>query len=94
MDEMEELQQRIAAGLDRLEEKMDKLEEQKDKAEDKLREIRNWCDAYPLQVFPEPDLALAKRLLKTGGITLDAVSASSMRHVLVGIKKIIDGTEA
>lgn len=58
--------------------------------EEKLASIRTWCDAYPLAVFPEPDLKKARELLEAGGMTLDAVSASSMRHVLKGIREIID----
>lgn len=57
---------------------------------DKLARIRRWCDAYPLDIFPEPDLKRAASLLKAGGLTLDAVSASMARHVLDGIRKIID----
>jgi len=58
--------------------------------QEKLRDIRLWCDAYPLSIFPEPDLKLARKLLEAGGLTLDAVSASAMRHVLEGIRKILD----
>jgi hypothetical protein len=58
--------------------------------EEKLWEIRKWCDAYPLSVFPEPDFKRARELLEAGGMTLDAISASNMRHVLDGIRKIID----
>lgn len=58
---------------------------------EKLAAIRKWCDAYPLEVFPEPDMAYAAALLAHGGITVDAISASAMRHVLDGVRKIIDG---
>jgi hypothetical protein len=61
---------------------------------DALESIRSWCDAYPLQIFPEPDLRRARELLEAGGMTLDAISASSMRHVLKGIKEIIDARKA
>ena len=47
-----------------------------------------WGKAYPLSVFTEPDLKKAHELLKAGGMTLDAVSASAMRHVLKGVVKI------
>lgn len=57
----------------------------------KLETIRRWCDAYPVEVFPEPDMRKAHELLKAGGMTLDAVSASNMRRVLDGIRTIIDG---
>jgi hypothetical protein len=47
-----------------------------------LEEIIQWSKAYPLTVFPEPDLEKAHALLKAGGMTLDAISASNMRHVI------------
>ena len=52
-----------------------------------IQRARDWCKAYPLAVFPEPDLKLAAKVLKDAGLTLDAVSASAMRHVLTGIVK-------
>lgn len=59
-------------------------------AVDALTEIENWTKAYPLEVFPEPDFERARQLLEAGGITLDAVSASNMRHVINGVKGIVD----
>jgi len=53
------------------------------------QEILNWINAYPLDLFPEPDLKKAAKVLKENGMTLDAISASNMRHVLDGIEKII-----
>ena len=58
--------------------------------QDKLQKIINWVDAYPLDIFPEPDFKKAARVLKQNGMTLDSISASNMRHVLKGIKDIID----
>ena len=60
-------------------------------ADDKLTMIENWCKAYPLDMFPEPDLKRAATILKAHGMRLDEISASNMRHVLTGIQKIIDG---
>ena len=60
-------------------------------AEEKLRRIREWCDAYPQEVFPEPNLRRAEMVLKDHGISLASISASNMRHVLDGVRKIIDG---
>lgn len=54
-----------------------------------LARIVAWCDAYPLKTFPEPDWAKAAELLRAGGMTLDAISASNMRHVLEGVRRII-----
>jgi len=59
--------------------------------DDVLRKIKDWCRAYPLEVFPEPDLKKAAKVLKEAGMTLDSISASNMRHVLKGIQKIIEG---
>lgn len=56
---------------------------------EKLHRIEVWADAYPLSVFPEPDFKHVRELLESGGITLDSVSASNMRHVLQGIKSIL-----
>jgi hypothetical protein len=53
-----------------------------------LESIVRWSEAYPLEVFPEPDLVRARALLEAGGITLDAVSAYAMRHVVDGVGKI------
>lgn len=53
-----------------------------------LHKIVQWADAYPLDIFPEPDWPKAAELLKAGGITLDAVSAHCMRHVIEGVGKI------
>ena len=51
-------------------------------------DIVAWGNAYPVSIFPEPDLEQAHELLKAGGMTLDAVSASAMRRVLKGVIKI------
>jgi hypothetical protein len=53
-----------------------------------LLRIMQWSEAYPLDVFPEPDLKRAHELLQVGGITLGAVSASMARHVISGVGKI------
>ena len=54
-----------------------------------LTQIEAWCDAYPLKTFREPDWAKAAKVLKENGMTLDGISASAMRHVLDGIRRII-----
>ena len=67
-----------------------KLEAQLEAVRDPAERIKQWCEAYPLDIFPEPDLKLAHKTLKSVGLTLDAVSASAMRHVLKGITGYID----
>ena len=59
---------------------------------ERLREaheyIIDWCEAYPVSVFPEPDFKKAASVLKAAGMTLDAISASNFRHCLKGVGKI------
>lgn len=55
---------------------------------DAMRLIQQWSEAYPLDVFPEPDLKQAHAVLKEHGMTLDAISAHVMRHALRGVGRI------
>lgn len=55
---------------------------------DALEELKQWADAYPTKVFPEPDLARASAILSRGGMSLDVISASNMRHVLTRVAQI------
>ena len=53
-----------------------------------IEKIIQWSEAYPLDVFPEPDFKKARKLLKDGGMTIDGISASNMRHVITEVAKI------
>ena len=64
------------------------MTDREEKLEEALHQIMTWSEAYPLDVFPEPDMAYARTLLARGGITLDAVSAKCMRHVVEGVGEI------
>lgn len=64
------------------------LEDRIDTLEEALRRIVEWCAAYPVEIFPEPDWVKVRALLEAGGITLGSVAASNMRHVLDGINVI------
>ena len=55
-----------------------------------LLRIDNWAKAYPLDIFPEPDFKKAAEVLKAAGLSLDAISASNMRHVINGVKNIAE----
>jgi hypothetical protein len=66
--------------------------------EEALHRIVQWSEAYPLDIFPEPDWEQARWALQEYGITLDAISAHCMRHVIEGVGKIArealdDGTD-
>lgn len=67
----------------------------RDKAENletTLQRIKDWCRAYPVDLFPEPDFKKARQALEENGISLDDISASNMRHVLSGIQTLINET--
>ncbi len=72
----------------RADEKINALQDRIDELEEAMLHIISWSEAYPLKIFPEPDLKKCAELLNAGGITLDAVSASCMRHVVTGVGKI------
>lgn len=62
--------------------------EREERLEAALEEIEQWSHAYPLAVFPKPDLKKARRLLEAGGMTLDGISADAMRHVITRVGQI------
>lgn len=51
-----------------------------------MSSITDWCDAYPLDEFPELDMQEVRG--KLGDSLLSRLSAYNMRHVLKGIKEI------
>jgi cyanate lyase len=85
-EELEELQ----LTQKRYKKTIEKLETDNERMYDALQKIASWQKAYPLDVFPEPDLKRAHEILKVAGMTLDAISASNMRHVLSNLKEIVD----
>ena len=59
--------------------------------EEKLFKIEQWCNAYPVKIFPElakQDFAKIHKILKGSGYTLDRITASNFRYILKGIAKI------
>ncbi|MEY9235457.1 chromosomal replication initiation ATPase DnaA [Bradyrhizobium japonicum] len=67
-----------------------RLEDRVEELNGALGKIAQWAKAYPLDVFPEPDLVKAHALLEAGGITLDSISTHCMRHVIEGVGQIAD----
>jgi hypothetical protein len=65
-------------------------EAEREKYEDLLHRIKSWAQAYPLSIFPEPDFKKAHEVLTANGMTLDAISASNMRHVITQVQKMVD----
>jgi hypothetical protein len=56
--------------------------------EDALNEIMHWALAYPVTVFPEPDMEKARVALEPTGITMDALYGTWARHLLKGVGEI------
>ncbi len=55
-----------------------------------IQKLTAWRDqAYPLEVFPEPDMQRARMLLAAGGVTMDTVGAHIMRFALSRVCEIL-----
>lgn len=92
-DEIARLQGLLAYGTDtdayhKLRNENERQAVEIDRLELALHSIESWSRAYPLSVFPEPDLKKAAAVLKANEMTLDAISAHCMRHVVEGVGKI------
>jgi len=59
-----------------------------DLLQEALQRILDWSNAYPIDVFPEPCWERAHEVLKSHGMSLAAISAHNMRHVIEGVGKI------
>lgn len=68
-------------GVDERDAKIERLE-------NAMHQIEAWAKAYPLAVFPEPDWVKAHEVLQAAGMTIDAISASNMRHVIIRVVEI------
>ena len=66
------------------------LQERVAELEERHRQVIDWCNAYPLDIFSEPDMKRVHVVLKDNGMTLDGVSASNFRHVLEGVRRILE----
>jgi hypothetical protein len=51
--------------------------------------LEQWCNAYPVDIFGDPDYSKVNQVLSEHGITLDSVPADIFRHVLQHVKEII-----
>ena len=79
---MTKLEEDLARKLFDWQDKCQALKKRIQELEAALERIDNWAKAYPLKAFPEPDFKKVAEVLKAAGLSLDAVSASNMRHVI------------
>ena len=66
------------------------LDAENDRLRNLFRRLGIWQRAYPLDVFPKPDLKKAHEVLKANDMTLDAIRADTMRDMLGGIEGIVE----
>ncbi|MFA5168948.1 MAG: hypothetical protein WC530_10520 [Candidatus Omnitrophota bacterium] len=76
----------VAEYLGAMQNKINDLEARGDKLETALHKIKDWSDAYQIEVFPEPNWNEVKD--KLGDKLLTRVSASNMRHAIKGAGNI------
>jgi len=67
---------------------IERLNDRVDELAEGLRKIVSWSEAYPLDIFPEPDFKKAHEVLRANEMTIDAISASVARHTVEGVGKI------
>lgn len=66
----------------RTDQRIEELEAENERLTDILTKLRTWINAYPVDIFPEPDLKKAAKVLKDNDMTLDSISASNFRFLL------------
>ena len=88
-DEIIEYVETLQEAYDSLAQQLSTANDDLEIAVDALEDVSNWAKAYPLDIFPEPDFKRVRELLEVGGITLDSVSSSNMRHVINGVSGIV-----
>jgi len=93
VEKQRDLKEQLFTSRDKHLERADRLEAEFEKMEAALGRIRNWTEAYPLDMFPEPtkeDWKEIARLLKDNGYLIDSVTSSNMRHVINGVKALVE----
>lgn len=92
--------QRMRAQIEQLTAALKKANDQAERFErgwylrgDVLERLQQWADAYPVEVFPEvlrQDWQRANEVLAQAGLSMTRMSASNMRHVISGVRKLVD----
>lgn len=68
---------------------VDELEEQIEDLQGTIARIRAWCEAYPIDMFPDQDLKKADEVLKAAGISMSAMHGQWARHIMQGVARIV-----
>lgn len=77
---------------------IEQLQAENERGEDKLHQINQWANAYPERIFTEPSKARLKEISAVlaeqfGRGTMDSLHGSWGRHILSGVREIIDGEQ-
>lgn len=67
--------------------------EEHERMRDVLVRLHQWADAYPMEVFPEvlrQEWQQANEVLAQAGLSMSRMSASNMRHVINGVRKLVN----
>lgn len=66
------------------------MSDTEERVRDALVRIEQWSTAYPIDIFPEPDLDAVKRVLADAGMLnqMDRMHSSWARYVVTGIGDI------
>lgn len=73
---------------------IERLRERVENLEEALLRITQWSEAYPTNIFHEPqpgELQRAHLALRAKGMNIDCLSAHAMRHALKGVGEIAKG---
>ena len=54
-----------------------------------LDHVASWANAYPEDVFPEPDWEHVAAVLAEAGVGMDSLSGALLRRVTTGIREIL-----
>jgi len=90
VEEMYTAYNNLCDKLCEVEENNKHLQAKVERQETALERLRQWAKAYPVRAFPEPDFIVARKVLAEYEISLDAVSASNMRHVIRQVSEILE----
>ena len=95
-DELEKAEreiERLRAALEKANDQAERFERGWYLRGDVLERLQQWADAYPVEVFPEPlrqEWQQANEVLAQAGLSMTRMSASNMRHVISGVRKMVD----
>ncbi len=93
LDDMAAKVERLTAALKAANDQAEHFERAWYLRGDVLEKLKNWADAYPVEMFPEvlrQEWQQANEVLAQAGLSMTRMSASNMRHIISGVRKLVD----